>query len=90
LGLSSYSEIPPADRYPTKIPYFNAWSLPIQKYYLEERGPYQPEEEPAAVPERREMREFNSGMLEEIMAEKMKDEMVATQRNKRRQNLNMV
>ena len=40
---SLYGEIPPAERYPTKINYFNAWSLPIQKYYKEDRGPYQPE-----------------------------------------------
>jgi len=37
--------MPPAEKYPTKLTYFNAWSLPIQKYYLEERGPYQGEPE---------------------------------------------
>ena len=85
--------IPPAERYPTKILYFNAWSLPIQKYYKEDRGPYQPEAEPEPVPEekpRREMREFDAGGLEDLMAQKMKQEMVTSQNKKRRQNLNMV
>ena len=42
LGEQNYEELPPAERYPTRLTYFNAWSLPIQKYYIEERGPYQP------------------------------------------------
>jgi hypothetical protein len=42
-----------------------------------------------AVQQRREVREFNSGMFEEIMAEKMKQE-IGNQYRRRRQNLNMV
>ena len=45
MGQQNYEELPPADKYPHRLTYFNAWSLPIQKYYLEERGPYQPQEE---------------------------------------------
>jgi broad specificity phosphatase PhoE len=37
----------------------------------------------------REMREFNAGELEGLMAEKMKDEL-NNQNKRRRQNLNMV
>lgn len=33
-GDQPYEEMPPAERYPTRLTYFNAWSLPIQKYYL--------------------------------------------------------
>ena len=36
------------------------------------------------------MKEFDAGELEGMMAERMKEELATAQRNKRRQNLNMV
>jgi len=38
----------------------------------------------------RQMKEFDAGELEGMMAERMKEELATAQRNKRRQNLNMV
>jgi hypothetical protein len=43
LGEQKYEELPPAERYPTRLTYFNAWSLPIQKYSSDALDPYQPD-----------------------------------------------
>lgn len=38
--------MPPATHIPTRITYYNAWSVPMQKYYIEGREKFEPGPEP--------------------------------------------